>query len=117
MDIVSVTVGTGWTFAGLLCLGLALPLVSGKISRNRLYGAKFKEAYESEEAWLAINRFAGKRMIVSALLMVLAGVSVFFLPLQPHPALTLLVGFAPLLFVLIPVIESWRFARRYHRGM
>jgi hypothetical protein len=37
----------------------------------------------------------------------------FVPPLRSHPALMLALGFGPLLFVLIPVLESWRFARRY----
>jgi hypothetical protein len=44
------------------------------------------------------------------------GLVSFFLPLQSHTGLTLVLGFAPLVFVLIPVVEAWRFARRYRPG-
>ena len=112
MDEVAVTIGISWTFIGLLCLGLAIPLARGRVRRNRRYGARFPESFESEEAWLEINRYGGRRAIVWSMPLIAVGIVSFFLPLQSHTGLTLLLGFAPLAFVLAPVVEAWRFARR-----
>lgn len=113
MDAVAVTVGVSWTVAGLLCAGLAIPLVRGRVGRNAFYGVRFPQSFQSDDAWFAINRFGGRRMLVWSVPLVTTGVVSFFLPLRSHPALALTFGFAPLVFVLIPVVESWRFARRY----
>jgi hypothetical protein len=100
----------------MLCIGLAIPLARGRVGRNRLYGVRFPESFRSDDAWLAINRFGGRRMLVWAVPMTLTGVVCFFLPLRSNTALALALGFAPLVFVLIPVFESYRFARRYRPG-
>src|SRR4051812_43023162 len=113
MDPIAFTIGISWTLTGLLCIGLSIPLIRGRIRRNSLYGVRFPESFQSEEAWLAINRFGGRRLAAWAVPLVLVGLVCFFLPLHSHPAMTLVVGFAPLLLILIPLLQSWRFARRY----
>jgi SdpI/YfhL protein family len=113
VDPIAITIGASWTAAGLLIIGLAVPLVQGRIGRNSSYGVRFPQAFRSDDAWYAINRFGGRRMLVWALPVLAAGAVAFFLPLQSHPALTLALGFGPLLFVLIPVLESWHLARSY----
>src|SRR5258708_2228688 len=113
MDAIAITIGISWTITGLLCIGLAIPLVRGQVGRNGLYGIRFPQSFQSDDAWFAINRFGGKRLIVWSIPLIVIGIVLLFLPLQSHTALTLTLGFAPLVFILIPVVEAWRFARRY----
>ncbi len=113
MDAVAITVGISWTVIGLLCAGLAIPLVRGQVGRNAFYGVRFPQSFQSDDAWFTINRFGGKRLIVWSIPLIATGIISFFLSLQSHTGLTLTLGLAPLIFVLIPVFESWRFARRY----
>lgn len=100
------------TCTALLCMALAMPLVRGKVKRNMFYGARFRESFQSDTPWLAINRYAGQRMLVWSLPMLALGIATFFLSLAENPPAALILGFAPLVFVLAPVVESWRFARR-----
>jgi hypothetical protein len=113
MDPVAITIGVGWMAVGLLTIGLAIPLLQGNIGRNALYGVRFRQSFQSEEAWFAINRYGAKRMIIWALPVIAIGVATLPFPLQRHPLLALLFGFAPLVFVLIPAIDTWYYARRY----
>lgn len=113
MDAVAIIVGVGWTVAGLLALGLAVPLARGKVSRNPYYGVRFPQSLRSDEAWSAINRYGGKRLAAWSIPLVAVGVAAFFLPLASNPGLALAVGFAPPAFLMIPAVQSWRFARRY----
>jgi hypothetical protein len=113
MDIVSMTIAGGWIAAGLLTIGLAIPLLQGKIGRNALYGARFRKSFQSDDAWFAINRYGAKRMILWALPMILVGITTLTIPLQSRPVFALLLGLAPLVFVLIPALDTWNFARRY----
>ncbi|HYO09577.1 MAG TPA: SdpI family protein [Tepidisphaeraceae bacterium] len=113
MDAVAITIGISWTLAGLLCIVLSIPLIRGRVGRNEVYGVRFRGSFQSDEAWFAINRFGGKRLAVWSVPLVIVGVISFFLPLQSNTALTLVLGFAPLVFILIPLFQSWRFAQRY----
>jgi len=113
MDAVAITVGISWTVVGLVCIGLAVPLVRGQVGRNALYGVRFPQSFQSDDAWFAINRFGGRRLIVWSIPLIVMGIVSFFLPLQSRTGLTLVLGFGPLIFILIPVVEAWRFARRY----
>lgn len=113
MDSVAIIIGASWTFAALFIMALAIPLILGRIGPNRLYGVRLPQAFQSEQAWYAINSFGGKRMIVWSVPVLLVGIASFFLRLQANTGLTLALGFAPLLFVLMPAIESWRFAQKF----
>ena len=113
MDPVSLTIGISWTLSGLLCLALAIPLARGRVPRNAFYGVRFPQSFASDDAWFAINRFGGQRLVLWSIPIILVGIVSFFLPLQSRTGLTLALGFGPMIFILIPVFESWRFARRY----
>lgn len=52
-------------------------------------------------------------MIIWAVPLLPIGIGCLFLPLQSHPSLAVTVSLAPLMSVLIPVWQTWRFARRY----
>ena len=111
MDAVSITVGLSWTLGGLLIMGVALPLARGRVPWNPLYGVRLPQSFRSDEAWFAINRFGGKRLVVWSIPMVATGLVSFFIPMQPYPTRALIISLAPLVFLFIPVVESWRFAK------
>jgi hypothetical protein len=113
MDPIALTIGISWIVAGLLCVVLSIPLIRGQVGRNRIYGVRFSQSFQSEEAWRAINRFGGKRLAVWAIPLIVVGVVSLFLPLQGKTGLALVLGFVPIIFLLIPVLESWRFAHKY----
>ncbi len=112
MDPISLTIGLSWLFTGTLSLLLSLPLITGKIPRNNFYGMRFPESYQSEEAWQKINTFGGKQMRLWSLLLLATGTLALFLPLHAHPARALFIGLFPLIFILIPILQTWRFARK-----
>ncbi|MBA4020088.1 MAG: hypothetical protein C0483_23225 [Pirellula sp.] len=78
-----------------------------------MYGARFPRAFESDDDWFAINRFGVRHLIGWSIPMIMTGILSFFLLLQSHTGLTLTHNFASLAFVLVSVVETWRFARRY----
>jgi uncharacterized membrane protein len=113
MDPVAITIGISWILTGLILTGVSIPLARGQVRRNGFYGFRFPMSFQSDEAWFAINRFGGQRLIVWSRPMIAIGFISFFLRLQPHPELALIVGLAPSVFILIPCIQAWNFARRY----
>jgi hypothetical protein len=113
MDAVAITIGVSWIITAFLLVGLSIPLVRGQVGRNALYGVRIRESLESDDAWFAINRFGGKRLIVWSIPLAMVGFASLFLPLQSNTGLALGLGFVPLIFVFIPAVEMVRFARRY----
>ena len=109
---INIVVGTAWVVAGLVSLGLSFPLIAGQVGPNPLYGARFREAFQSDEAWYAINRFGGQRFALWSLAQTACGIAAYFAPLKNNDALTIMVGVAPIAFVLIPMFQTWRFAKR-----
>src|SRR4030095_2737168 len=67
MDPVAITIGIGWIAVGLISIGLAVPLVQGKVRRNALYGMRFPQSFQSDAAWFAINRYGARRLMIWAL--------------------------------------------------
>lgn len=116
MDSIAFIVGMSWILAGLLCAGLSIPLLLGKIKRNRLYGARFRQSLASDDAWFAINRFASKQFLIWSVPLVAIGIVALFLPLKSHPAMAIAVAVVPMIFVFIPVIATWRFAWRFEKS-
>ncbi len=113
MDAVALTIGVSWLLSGLLCIGLSIPLIVGRIGPNAYYGIRFPESFESDEAWFAINRFGGKRLALWSVPLVVIGVVTLFLPLRSNVILTVVLSVAPLVFIFIPLFQAWVFARRY----
>jgi uncharacterized membrane protein len=113
MQTINLVIGIAWITSGLSCLGLSLPLIARRVGRNPLYGVRFPESFRSDEAWFAINRFGGQRLALWSVPQIICGIAALFVPLQDNSTLTLVIGFAPIVFVLIPAFESWRFAKRF----
>lgn len=89
---------------------LAIPLYKEKVKMNSLYGVKFPQSYKSDEKWYRINKYGAKRMIIWSVPIFTAGIIILFLPpLQESTAL--IVSMLPLL-ILIPMVESYLYARK-----
>ncbi len=113
MDAVSITIGASWIFVGLLSAGLSIPLMNDKVVRNPFYGMRFAQSFESDKAWFAINRYGGRKMFLWSWPLVAIGIVSLLVPLVSRPIVAILLGLGPLMFIFVPAIQTWRFARRY----
>ncbi len=111
MAPVSMIIGVSNLFSALLCGGLAIPLLRGKVKMNTWYGVRFKKCYESDAHWYDINRYGARRMLFWSGVVLLGGLAAFFLPLEEHDGLTLALALTPLVYV-IACLETYRYARR-----
>ena len=111
MDTVGLLVGVSSVAVGLITVLICLPLLRGQIPRNNLYGFRLAEAFQSDEAWTQINRYGARRMISWAIPLILLGVATCFLPLSQQPWLTGGLALMPVVFVLAPAYETWKYAR------
>ncbi len=114
MTELGIIIGSTWIFAASVIIAICIPLARGKIPPNRYYGMRFPESFASVDAWYAINRYGGRRMIVWAVPILVLGIAILFLPIAPLMA-SLMVPVV-IVLVLIPTIMTMRYANRYGRG-
>lgn len=111
MHLINTILGVFDIGTGLLCIAINIPLLRGSVSRNPFYGFRFRQSFESDANWQQINTYGAKRLMSWSVLIVLMGIGTFFLPLQENLVLILIVALVPLLIALIPVWETYRYAR------
>jgi hypothetical protein len=111
MDLQSIYLGISNIFCGLLFIAISIPLWKGSIKMNRYYGIRFKKSYESEKNWYKINKFGAKRIMLWSIPLLFIGFVTFFLRINDHSVLKLIITLAPLI-VIIPAIESYVYAKR-----
>lgn len=70
---------------GILLIALGIPLIQGQVSPNSWYGFRTRKTLSDEKIWYAVNRVAGRDMvlagaiiILSALILLLAGARLGF---------------------------------------
>ncbi|WP_456274595.1 SdpI family protein [Bacillus sp. AK031] len=98
----------------LLFTGLSLPLYLKKVKMNYLYGVRFPNSFQSDEAWYEINRYGGKQLIIWSVPMLIAGVVILFLPSLDESAAAM-VSFLPVVFLIPPLIKSYIYSLRIKR--
>jgi hypothetical protein len=78
---------------------------------NCWYGMRFRKSFESNENWYKINGYGARRMIQWSIVIIVIGLLTFVAPLETRKNLRLAIRSAPLI-VIIPVIETWLFAKK-----
>jgi uncharacterized membrane protein len=101
------------TAVTLVCLGfiliaVSIPVYLGKIKMNRYYGFRIGKAFESEENWYLINRYGAKALMCWSGVIVAIGIACLFI--EPQSVLT--VANLTFLSVIVPIILTFRYARR-----
>lgn len=64
--------------AGLLILGVSVPLVLRRIKPNRWYGFRTSETLADEEVWYAANAYSGRLSVGLGALLAVASVALRF---------------------------------------
>ncbi len=114
MDTHSLIVGLACIISAFVIVLLAIPLLRGETKQNMLYGVRFSESFESEDAWNDINRYGAKQMLRWSIPIFMIGVFALLIPLQSRPVLAILLSLAPLL-ILGAAIQTKIYARKYKR--
>ena len=106
----SVLFGLTNLLGGLLVIALAVPLVAGKVPMNYWYGARFPASFRSQEAWYAINRHAGRLLIIWGVPLTVSGAVAFFVSFdESSPLVWVFTAVWAGLFLV--VVQSWRYAK------
>lgn len=99
---------------GFTLIGISVPLALSKIPMNQAYGVRFAKSFESDELWFKINRYGGKQLITWSIPIVLLGLAVLVFPslVTGTGNFLLVCCVVPMVFVLIALIMSYRFAKK-----
>lgn len=61
--------------AGLVSIGVALPLIRKKVPMNGWYGIRIPAAFKSDDAWYELNRYGGWLFLVWGLSIVATSIA------------------------------------------
>jgi hypothetical protein len=95
---------------GLGCIVLALPLILGRVGRNRWFGIRVEGAGQDDDRWRRVNAFGGRRLALFGLFLVAVGLLLRDSVPPPTSAWTPLILIAPLAPLLLVVRSVRRFA-------
>ncbi len=72
----------GWLFvgAGLVIVGVALPLIWRKVKPNRFYGLRVPATFQSERVWYDANAAAGRYLATVGASTIIVAVVLSFIP-------------------------------------
>lgn len=68
------------TTVGLITISLSLPLIYRKVPMNAFYGVRIPASLASERRWYEINAFGGRLLAKWSVLIIISGLTGFFLP-------------------------------------
>ena len=94
----------------LLCL-LSVPMIRRRIPRNGLYGFRVAKTLASDDAWYPANEFAGRRLLVLGLIIVVAALVLFAVPGITVDAYALSILCTVIIAFGIVVVQCVRFLR------
>ena len=66
--------------AGLLLVGISIPLNQRRIEPNGGYGFRTKRTLSNSAVWYEVNVYAGKRLLISGLITAVAAIGRYFIP-------------------------------------
>jgi len=96
---------------GVLLAAIALPLQLGIMPRNNVYGVRFRQALQSDQAWIRINQYGGHWLSAWGALLALLGVVLLVGPTLLSPTTIEVLAFAPI-SIVVPALFTWLYARR-----
>jgi len=96
---------------GILIAGLAIPLILGKIKPNRLYGFRTKKTLSDEKIWYPANKYAGKIMIITGIIISIASLAVYLIFTNinlfigiPEKTIQIMLNIIWLAIIMLPII-------------
>ena len=99
----------------LLIILVSIPLIKRKIKMNYLYGVRIKKSFESKENWYNINAYGGRQLAIWSILMIIAGLVCFLIPINDPDQilLPLLMGVGPItICIVIALIRIKAYAKK-----
>ena len=105
--------GVAMIVGGLVFIAVGVPLVLGRIGRNRIYGYRSPRTLRDDRIWYPVNAMSGLWLIWGGLLSLVIGVLLVLLRDREEAAqLVLGLGVPALLICIgVGVYRGWKLAR------
>jgi uncharacterized membrane protein len=99
--------------AGLVFIGLGVPLLRGRVPPNSWYGCRTEKTLSDEKVWYAVNRVTGRSLIVAGVALVASSLAVFVFGRRMNPTHAVIILLSVLILsVARMAVNSSRAARR-----
>ena len=105
-----------YVLIGALFIGLAVPLIQGKIKPNPWYGVRVPKTLNDRDTWYAVNAYCGRRFAVAGLLIAVVGVLLSPIALIPHIGAMgyMIAGHSVMIGSLLWItIDTFRYLRKF----
>lgn len=66
--------------AGLLSVGLSIPMITGRLGRNGMYGFWTAKTLADDEVWRKANALMGRRLCVWGFVVILGSILLYLVP-------------------------------------
>jgi hypothetical protein len=100
-----------FVITGLLLIGVSIPLMQGKVSPNNWYGFRVKLTLENPDIWYPANAYAGKLLLATGVITLVAAVVCAFVPGITEDAYAITVIVIMLGSLSIALFFSMRYAK------
>ena len=106
------TTGIIMVIAGLGFIAVGIPLVTGKIGRNRIYGYRTARTLKDDRVWYPVNALSGIWLIWAGLLALAIGILLLLVRDNNDAAqLVMLIGVPALVICLVAgIYRGWKLA-------
>jgi uncharacterized membrane protein len=98
--------------AGLLLVGISIPLIQRRIKPNYWYGFRTKRTLSDPAVWYDVNAYAGKRLLVCGFITAIAAIALYFVPGLTIDGYALGMAFFALMPLVITLAQSFRHLTR-----
>ena len=94
----------------LLIIGLAIPLVAGKIGRNQWYGFRTPKTLSGDAIWYPANHAAGLNLIIAGVVVLLTAVILFLVKDRlTASSITLIIVIVTVVALITAIVKSLMF--------
>lgn len=101
-----------YLLSGLLCIGLALPLIRGRVPTNRWYGFRTSKTLFDETTWYKANAYAGQKLLQFGLAFTCATILLFPIAFWKPTLYALLLSAISFIGVAVMVNTVFRYLKR-----
>jgi uncharacterized membrane protein len=105
--------GVAMILGGLVFIAVGVPMVLGRIGRNRIYGYRSPRTLRDDRIWYPVNAMSGLWLIWGGLLSLVIGVLLVILRNREDAAkLVISIGVPALLICIgVGIYRGWKLAR------
>jgi uncharacterized membrane protein len=102
-----------FSLVGVLCIGLGIPLLRGRVRPNSWYGCRTQKTLSDEKIWYAVNRVTGRDLIITGIMLIGSSLIVFAFGREMSPEYAVLILLSVLVLSVVGmVVKSYKAQRR-----